>query len=235
MNACKPFGDIDKAKILVIGHDPRLQRSDAQASYSFFLDYLGRLPPTRTSERRKYEFASSTVSYIQHLGGPGVLLEDMFFTNLCNGFLGRPIGRGTVLITDNAADRGIQDIEDILARGSLELILPMAPQVFYHLVRTGFVTDSNENLRDFLMRAQPRSTAKERKAYEPIGRSPFLLVCGRMYSHRRDYIPIIPIVHAKQWPLNSKMEPHYGLLMIMAATNAQALLRNPTSRNGLVE
>ncbi len=229
MNACKPFGDAGKAKILVIGHDPKLQRSDAQAQYAFFLDYLQRPPPILPSERRKYDFASAVVRYTNYLAGTNLLLKDMLFTNLCNEFLERPIGRGTVLITDDAADRGIQAIKSMLRGGSFKLILSMTPQVFYHLARTGFITHLNENLSEFFKRAQPRLSARERKAYVPSGQSPFLLVCGRIYNYRRDQTPIIPVVHVKQWPLNAKMEPHYGLLMKGAATNAKALLRDSAS------
>ena len=31
MTAVRPFGDLDTATILVIGHDPRLQRSQTEA------------------------------------------------------------------------------------------------------------------------------------------------------------------------------------------------------------
>jgi hypothetical protein len=222
MNACRPFGNIDKARILVIGHDPRLQTSDAQAQYAFFLNYLEKSRPARTSERRKYDFASSVVNYIRHLGGPSIALEDMFFTNLCNEFLERPIAGGTVLITDDAAERGSQAIEGILSSGSFKVILPMAPQVLYHLVRLGFVANPDENLLAFLRKARPSLTAAVRKAYVPIGASPFLRVCGRKYHHRNDGVPIIPVLHVKQWSLNKRMEPHYGSLMRTAATNAKA-------------
>jgi len=224
MNKCRPFGNIDKARILVIGHDPKLQRSDAQAQYAFFLNYLEKQRPTRPSERRKYDFASSAVNYVQQLGGPSVALEDMFFTNLCNEFLERPIAGGTVLITDDAAERGTQAIEGILSSGSFKVILSMAPQVLYHLVRLGFVANPAENLLTFLRTARPSLAAVNRKTYVPVGRSPFLKVCGRKYYHRGDGVPLIPILHVKQWPLNKRMEPHYGSLMRIAATNAKDCL-----------
>jgi hypothetical protein len=224
MNDCRPFGSIDKARILVIGHDPRLQKSDAQAQYAFFLNYLEEPRPTRPAERRKYDFASSVVNYVQHLGGPSVSLEDMFFTNLCNEFLERPIDGGTVLITDEAAEKGTHAIEHILSSGSFKVILSMAPQVFYHLVRLGFVANPDENLLAFLRTARPSPAAAVRKAYVPVGGSPFLEVCGRKYYHRRDGVPLIPVVHVKQWPLNDRMEPHYGSLMRIAATNTKTCL-----------
>lgn len=224
MNSCRPFGNIDKARILAIGHDPRLQRSDTQAQYAFFLNYLEEPRPTRPSERRKYDFASSVINYVRHLVSPSVALEDMFLTNLCNEFMERPIAGGTVLITDNVAERGTQAIEDILSSGSFKVILSMTPQVLYHLVRLGFVANPDENLLAFLGTARPSPAAAVRKAYVPVGRSPFLKVCGRKYYHRSDGVPIIPIVHVKQWPLNNRMESHYGSLMRIATTNARACL-----------
>lgn len=224
MNSCRPFGNTDKARILVIGHDPRLRRSDSQAQYAFFLDYLEESPPTRHSERRKYDFASSVVNYVRHLAGPSVGLDDVFFTNLCNEFLERPSAGGTVLIQDGPAERGVQAIEGVLSSGSFKVILPMSPQVLYHLVRLGFVADPDEDSLTFLRMARPSPAAIRRNAYVPVGRSPFLKACGRMSFHRGDGVPIVPILHAKQWPLNARMEPHYGSLMRMAAENTRACL-----------
>lgn len=224
MNSCTPFGNRYKARILVIGHDPRLQRSDAEAECAFFLNYLDEPRSARPSERRKYDFASSVVNYIRDLGGLSVSIDDMFFTNLCNEFLEHPTAGGTVLITDDAAERGTRGIEDILSSGSFKVILSMAPQVLYHLARLRFVANPDENLLAFLRMARPSPAAAARGAYVPIGRSPFLMVCGTKYHHRGDGVPLVPILHAKQWPLNKRMEPHYGTLMRLAATNTRACL-----------
>ena len=40
MRETLPFGDLHKATILVIGHDPRLQKSMAEAEYAFFFEFL---------------------------------------------------------------------------------------------------------------------------------------------------------------------------------------------------
>lgn len=206
MLSCKPYGDPAKAKLFIIGHDPTLQRGDAQAQYAFFLNYLDELRPLSGSERRRYDLASAVVKYVGHLGGSLLSAKEMYFTNLCNEFLGHPSGGGTVLIPDEVADRGVQAIENALPQESCRAILPMSPQVFYHLARTGFVADPDENLRTFVKKAKPKSTVSKRGAYEPVGRRPFLLVCGRKYRHRNDLTPIIPIVHVKQWPLNRRMK-----------------------------
>lgn len=36
---CKDYGELSKAKVLVIGHDPRLRANDTIAEYYFFADY----------------------------------------------------------------------------------------------------------------------------------------------------------------------------------------------------
>jgi hypothetical protein len=222
MSQCKPYGDPKRACVMVIGHDPRLQNSNTEASCAFFLDYLDKQPRSnKASEKRKCELAKAVVSYVRYLVGASLPLEDMYFTNLCNTFLDRSISKGTVLIPNELANRGVEEIEKAISRGSFKVILVMAPQVFYHLIRTGFVADSNKNLeRSF----SPSPSAIEKRDYKPSSKSPFLKVCGEIYHHRNDSIPIIPILHVKQWPLNAKMEPHYGSLMCNAAKNARCCL-----------
>jgi len=114
---CRPFGDPAAARVFVIGHDPRLQRSDAQAETVFFLDYLGQPKPTEGPEARKYGLATATVQYIEHLTGGKVPLAEMYFSNLCNEFLPHAPKGGTVLIPDQVADRGIAAIERALSQG----------------------------------------------------------------------------------------------------------------------
>ena len=67
MSTVKPFGDINSATILVIGHDPRLQRSKAEAKTAFFMDYLTRPRPTRRPEARKYGLARAVWEYVNSL------------------------------------------------------------------------------------------------------------------------------------------------------------------------
>jgi len=221
MSACKPYGDTATARLMVIGHDPRLHLGKAEAKYAFFLDYLERPIPLIRSERRKYEFASAVVRYVRFLAGFSIPITDQYFTNLCNEFINGPIYSGTVLIPDDFADTGIRAIEDTLNRGSFKVILAMTPQVFYHLARTGFVNNSDDRVIPFYRNARPSFAAMNKKAYVPTAKSPFLAVCGLKFHHRNDNIPVVPIVHAKQWPLNARMNPHYGSLMEMAAKNVR--------------
>jgi hypothetical protein len=207
---CQPFGDPVEAAVFVIGHDPRLQKSDAEAETVFFLDYLERDRPTKRSEAAKYDFASATVKYIEHLTGGGVPLTEMYFTNLCNQFLRHPDGGGTVLIPDKVADRGIAEIKKALAQGKPRVIIPMSAQVFYHLVRSGFVAGAKERSERFLREAAPNATKKERGAYVGATSGAFLEVCGERFLHGT--IPVVPVLHVKTWPLKGRFKAYQSAM-----------------------
>lgn len=93
MSVVKPFGNVNTATILVIGHDPRLQRSQAEAEVAFFLDYLARPRPASRSEARKYDLAQAVRDYVNELAGREVPPAELYVTNLCNEFLNRPSGQ----------------------------------------------------------------------------------------------------------------------------------------------
>ena len=50
MKTVRPFGNPGRATIMVIGHDPRLQQSQAEADVAFFFDYLAHPRPASSSE-----------------------------------------------------------------------------------------------------------------------------------------------------------------------------------------
>lgn len=131
MRAVKPFGALDRATILLIGHDPRLQRSDAEAEVALFMNYLLRPKPGQRSEARKYELAQAVLHYVAELAGREVRLEELFVTNLCNEFLPHAPAGATVLIPDAQAQRGVQEIARTVAAGRFRVVLPMSQQVFY--------------------------------------------------------------------------------------------------------
>ena len=135
MPSTKPFGDIHTATILVIGHDPRLQRSQAEAETAFFFDYLARPRPASRPEARKYDLAKAVWDYVGELAGRDVSLDELYVTNLCNQFLEHAPGSSTVLIPDDVARRGVERIAQTVASGDFQVILPMAVQPFYHLCR----------------------------------------------------------------------------------------------------
>jgi len=204
MPTVKPFGDINSATVLVIGHDPRLQRSQTEAQVAFFLDYLARPRPAHRAEARKYDLARAVWEYVNDLASHHVPLADLYVTNLCNEFLDHAPGSGTVLIPDDVAKRGVEQIAQIVAAGHFRCILPMAVQTFYHLCHWGFIDEKDsELLVQFVAGARPRASKAEQGIYVQAGSAPFLSVCGQRFHHRG--VPLVPIVHVKQWPLKPRM------------------------------
>jgi hypothetical protein len=195
----KPYGNPEIAHLLVIGHDPRLQESDNEAKYVFFMDYLEREPPVHKVELRKYGLAKAVVDYIAYLTSNKYnvsTINRMYFTNLCNEFIQHPEKKGeTVLIPDEKADYGVSDIEKTLQIGSFRLVLPMSLQVFYHLVRRGFVPSESDEMKKFLRKARPDESFALQGAYRPTERRAFVDICGNRYYHRG--VPVIPILHVK--------------------------------------
>ncbi len=202
MRTVNPFGDVNKATILVIGHDPRLQRSQAEASVAFFLDYLDCPRPTWPPEARKYDLAKALWDYIGELAGRTIPLAELYVTNLCNEFLEHAPDSGTVLIPDDKAQRGVEEIAQTAAAGKFKVILPMAVQPFYHLCRLGFLDEDSELVRQFLAGACPRPDKAAQGVYVQSGKAPFLAVCGQRFHHQG--VPVVPIVHVKQWPLKGR-------------------------------
>jgi hypothetical protein len=130
-----------------------------------------------------------------------VPLEKLYITNLCNEFLPHKHNSGTVLIPDDKAEQGLAEIEQAIAKGHLRVILPMAVQTFYHLCRLGFVDEQTDVLKRFVAAACPRISKVRQGVYVSTGVAPFLAVCGQRFHHRG--IPVIPILHVKQWPLKA--------------------------------
>jgi hypothetical protein len=198
MPTVKPFGDINSATVLVIGHDPRLQRSQAEAQVAFFFDYLARPKPTSRPEARKYGLAKAVWDYVGQLAGRDVPLADLYVTNLCNEFLDHAPGSGTVLIPDDVAKRGVEQIAQIVAAGHFRCILPMALQTFYHLCHWGFINEGDSELIvQFVAGARPRASKAEQGIYVQTSSGSFLSVCGRRFHHRG--VPLVPILHVKSW------------------------------------
>lgn len=203
MKRVKPFGDVRTATIMVIGHDPRLQISQAEAEVAFFLDYLQRPPPAARSEAKKYGLAKGLWDYVSELAGRHVSLAELYVTNLCNEFLNHTPGSGTVLIPDEKAQRGVEEIAQTVSAGRFKVILPMAVQPFYHLCRLGFLDEDSELVKRFVAGARPRPAKAEHGMYVQSGRAPFLEVCGFRFHHHG--VPVVPIVHVKQWPLKPRL------------------------------
>ncbi len=222
MSVTKPYGDPRTATIFVIGHDPRLQRSQAEAKYAFFFNYLECSRPTYGLYAAKYDLAYKVWEYIEYLAGSRVALDELYVTNLCNEFLPHVPASGTVLIPDEVADHGVGEVARAVAGGHFRLILSMAVQPFYHLCRTGFIDEKSDLVSSFVAGAQPRKAKAQQGLYEQAGKVPFLSVCGQMFHHSG--VSVVPVVHVKQWPLRSRLV-RYAEPMRRAKQNVEAALR----------
>lgn len=221
MTATKPFGNLNTATILVIGHDPRLQRGRAEAEYAFFLDYLLRPRPGRAAEARKYDLARALQNYVSDLAGREIALASLYVTNLCNEFLPPTGGNGTVLIPDEQAAKGLKDICQTISRGHFQIILPLSLQVCYHLSSQGFFDHPDERVQNFIQQARQTPAKASRGVYTPIGNAAFLEMCGYRFCHHG--IPVVPVLHVKQWPLRLQMR-RYDEPMQKAAQEIRCVL-----------
>jgi hypothetical protein len=204
MTAAKPFGNINIASIMVIGHDLRLQRAKAEAEYAFFLDYLEiyDVTPSYGPDKSKYGLARALVDYVSELAGYKVPLDNLYVTNLCNEFLPSTQGNGAVLIPDLEAKKGYKDICQAIDQGHFKVIIPTSCQVFYHLCRLGFLDGKTEKIDLFVSKASPNKSKQKQGAYVTAGKAPFLEVCGVRFHHNG--IPVVPVLHVKQWPIRTR-------------------------------
>jgi hypothetical protein len=200
------FGGFTDSKVLAIGHDPRLQRSETLTQYALFADYFFRPKPDKSSERAKYDLAESIFSYIGFLTSYSYTSSQITVTNLCNVPLPHAPRGKTVLIPEELAVNGLKAIESILSQSSIELILPMSLQVNYWLQKLGFFSGPAE----FLDLARPinRGLTNEPPYYEPYRNRAFSLLCGKKFETKDERL-VIPILHVKQWPLKGRVVEVY--------------------------
>lgn len=204
----KPFcaGDLANARVLVIGHDPRLQVSDTLAQYAFFADYFFRSRPNQRSEAAKYDLAKATFGYIGELTSNRYSADQLLLTNLCNVGLPHAPNKKTVLIPEERAKEGIDAIRSLLEQSPVEIVFAMSLRVNYWLQKLGFYP----SVGDFLRKAAPKASGLSSKSpyYEPQQSRAFQLICGR--SCAADGREVIPILHVKQWPLKPRFVAAYG-------------------------
>ncbi len=191
----QPFGSLETARILVIGHDPTLQDSHAQAEYAFFLEYLTR-PPATKAEVSQSNFAKRLLVYMSWLAGREVPLSELYVTNLCNDFLTRQ-GKGVIYIPEAKAAAGVEALESLVARGKFKVVLPMAEQTFYWLCKLSFVDQPGKRVDAYLADAKPRAAWSQKGLYKKTRGTPFVDVCGQPFSHRDT--PVIQILHLNGW------------------------------------
>ena len=199
--------DLSKAKVLVIGHDPRLQESHTLADYAFFADYFLKPIPTRKSERAKYQLAEAVFSYISYLTSYKYPANQLVLTNLCNTALPHAPKGKTVYIPEAEARNGISVIQDILNSSRIEVIFAMSAQVNYWLQKLGFYPA----VAEFLSNAEPKAkgTTHTPPYYEPVRGKAFIHICGKQYA-TGDNRSIVPVLHIKNWPLRGPFARAYS-------------------------
>ncbi len=200
-------GDLSSAKILVIGHDPRLQQSNTLAGNAFFGDYYFQAIPTQRSERAKYKLAEAVYGYVGYLTSYRYPVDQIILTNLCNEALPHaPKGR-TVYIPEDKARLGICAIQDILSQSQVKVIFAMSEQVNYWLQKLQFYPAVEE----FLSGAEPKAKGVryELPYYEATRGRAFLSICGKQYF-TPDKRSVFPILHIKNWPMRGPIAKAYG-------------------------
>jgi hypothetical protein len=202
----KPWGDLSKAKILVIGHDPRLQNSDTIADYCFYANYFFKEIPKRGNELQKYKLAESVFSYISYLTNYKFLADEYYITNLCNIPLPYASKGKTMLISEEIAKKGIEDIEKILDCSEIKLIFAMSQQVNYWLQKLGFCEADSKYLK--MAAPKEKGLISEQPYYEPRKSSAFKRICGNKYIVDGKYA-LFPVLHVKNYPLKGRFKRNY--------------------------
>ena len=198
-------------RALLIGHDPRLQNSDTQAEYVLFANYFFDKTIKDRAFKSKYGLATSAFNQITNITNGKIKPEEIYITNLCNSALPHAPKGKTVYIPEDKALAGVENIKRIIEENpSIEYIFPMSLQVNYWLQKLGLYQSSAE----FVVISTPKTIGIQHEPpyYEPTGKSPFLLICGNRYRVTGGTQDVIPILHAKCFPLNKQFkayEPAY--------------------------
>jgi hypothetical protein len=198
-------------KALLIGHDPRLQQSDTQAEYALFANYFFDKSIKDRSFNSKYGLAASAFNQITHITNGKIKPEEVYITNLCNSALPHAPKGKTVYIPEDKAIAGFENIKRIIGENqSIEYIFPMSLQVNYWLQKLGLY----QSVAEFVEKSTPKTKGVQNNPpyYELTGKSTFLMICGNNYQVSEGTQTVIPILHAKCFPLNKKFiayEPSY--------------------------
>lgn len=194
-------------RALLIGHDPRLQLSDTQAEYALFANYYFDKSIKDKAFRSKYGLAASAFYQITQITNEKIEPEVVYITNLCNSALPHAPKGKTVYIPEDKAIEGVENIKKIIEENpSIEYLFPMSLQVNYWLQRLGLYQSNTE----FVVKSTPKTIGIQNESpyYKPKGKSPFLLICGNRYQVTEGTQVVIPILHAKCFPLNNKLRAY---------------------------
>ena len=195
------------AKILLIGHDPRLHKSDTRAEYALFANYFFQNITRLQSDRRKFNLAKSAIEMVIYLTANNYSPDEIYITNLYNGILVAP-KRKTVLIPSDKVKTEIARLKKIVWNNpTIEYIFPMSLQVNYWLQKYGFYEANNEFLAD----SEPSARGiKNNPPYFQAKKSgTFKLICGQRFRFNFGNQIVIPILHAKNFPLKARFYNSY--------------------------
>ncbi|WP_302673175.1 hypothetical protein, partial [uncultured Clostridium sp.] len=187
MKTCKPWGNLKKAKILVIGHDPNLLYLNIFPEYCFFMEYLSDEYKNNNKYKNRYKLAKSTINYLRGLIDYKVNEDEIYFTNLCNNELSestvKDLDYMEYYISRENAEDGLRNIKEILKNSNIKLILATSLQVNYWLQELKFYKYNNT----FLKEASPQSWFVSQNCYVPTSRfdsskSQFYNLCGECFK-----------------------------------------------------
>lgn len=125
------------------------------------------------------------------------------------------------MIPDDQAAKGMENICQVISQGRFQLIIPLSLQDSYHLGRLGFFDEADERVRNFVHQARPAPGKVNQGIYVSVGIAPFLDMCGQRLHHHG--IPVVPVLHVKQWPLRPQMT-RYKEPMLQAAEEIRHVL-----------
>lgn len=199
----KTWGNPEKAKILVIGHDPRLQNSPTIAGYCLFADYRFRPQPSQKRERAKYRLAQNMYDCIKELTSGRYSDDEVLVTNLCNEILTSSPPNKINYIPLSKAKEGLKAIRVLLKNSDITLIFPMSQQVNYWLQKLGFYSTNTA----FVEKSEPKKIGANNKPpyYTPSKSGAFKEICGNQYMADNQYY-LFPILHVKNYPLKGNFQ-----------------------------
>jgi len=203
----KIWGNPEKAKILVIGHDPGLQNSPTIADYCLFADYHFRPQPSQKREQAKYQLAQKMYDCIKELTSGRDSDDDVLVTNLCNEVLTPSPPNKINYIPLGKAKEGLKAIRVLLKNSDITLIFPMSQQVNYWLQKLGFYGTNTA----FVEKSEPKKIGVNNKPpyYAPSKSGAFKEICGNKYLVNNQYY-LFPILHVKSYPLEDNLLTTYG-------------------------
>lgn len=205
----KDWKSIDTARLLLVGHDPRLQQSNTIAEYVLFANYYFDDIPESAHEKRKYGLAKSTFDHIVYLTNGKFKVETIFITNLCNSQLEHAPKGKTILITREKAEQGLVNIKRILSENpTIEYVFPMSLQVNYWLQKFGFYNSGDS----FVEQSEPKEAGLTNNPpyYQPKIKRTFTMICGKVFNVTIGHQKVIPILHSKNYPLKGRFLSAYG-------------------------